>query len=155
MGQVVLNGEVTLTYPEGFRELTREEIQQMEGVKGDPGMCIRDEERHIIVTAGWKKSALAALMLKEGDVTARIQGQMESAMEEFGYELQGFLEREVGGKTVKAFRYTYETHGVGMLGEALVVKHKRTFYYLYFYCRTEQPEPAGEIWEEMMRSIKW
>ena len=42
----LINNDLQISYPEGFRELDRDEILKMNPVKDAPGWCIRDDERH-------------------------------------------------------------------------------------------------------------
>ena len=55
MGNIELNNDLKLSYPDGFHVMTEEELKKYKYFEGAPGFCIEDPERHIItihVTAG-------------------------------------------------------------------------------------------------------
>ena len=42
-----------------------------------------------------------------------------------------------------------------MTGETAVVKHKKVFYYLNFYVRTEWRDESLVIWQGILDSVCW
>ena len=57
MKNVVLNDMMNLTIPEGFTEITAEEVQKMTLCKGPAPMWnIINRDEHMLITASWFKS---------------------------------------------------------------------------------------------------
>ena len=151
----VLNGEWQVPVPDGFRELGSGEIARMNTVGEAPQWCAQDEARHIIVSAAWKKSGFAALMLSSKEVAQKMEASLRKAMQPYGYRPEGFVTADVGGLTADGFRYSYTAQGIGMSGESLSLKKGKTFYYLHCYCRTALAEESLSVIEEMLASSAW
>ena len=151
----VLNQEWKLTVPDGFREMDEAEREGVTYLGGAPQWTITDPERHIVVSAAWKKSGLAALMLSSKEVAKRMEAGVRGPMAAYGYALAGFLSEDAGGVPAEGYRYTYTTEDVGMTGESFSLKKGKTFYYLHAYYRTELAEESASVIREMLSSSEW
>ncbi len=156
MEKTVLNSELILTCPEGFRELTKEELGQYRYYKETPGWCVKDEDRHIMLSVSWVKSfgPIAAVTNSEG-VAKSMEKKVRKLMAQSGYRLDGFIRRELGGKTADGFRYEYTAQETEMTGETFSVKNGRMFYYIYYYARTDLREESIRILEEIFDTAEW
>ena len=68
MEKILLNDEMNITIPEGFRVLTEAEIREMNYENNPPQFCMRNEEKHIVFAAAFKKTNMlftAILSAKE------------------------------------------------------------------------------------------
>ena len=156
MGTALLNNELKLTCPEGFREMSKEELSGYNFYSEAPGWCVNDADRHIMVSVSWKQvPGLFAKMLKVKDVAKSMEGQMAQAMKAFQYKLVEFTARTPGGKEAEGFHYDYTVQDTGMSGESLCVKNRNTFYYLHFYYRTALKEESMAVVDEILQSASW
>ena len=120
METALLNNELKLTCPEGFREMSKEELSGYNFYSEAPGWCVNDADRHIMVSVSWKQvPGLFAKMLKVKDVAKSMEGQMAQAMKAFQYKLVEFTARTPGGKEAEGFRYDYTVQDTGMSGESV------------------------------------
>ena len=143
MTEEKINGELLLTLPDGFRTLSGEERRKLTYIGGDDWPGFSDPERHVLLTAGWKRIPLfSAWLLSAKDLAKNTEKQLRAAMQPFGYRLLGFAEQAAAGGRMPAFRYAYEKEGVGMRAEACVLKRGRTVYWLYYYEREALEDPA-------------
>ena len=76
-------------------------------------------------------------------------------MGKFGYHLEGFMTREIGGKTADGYRYTYKVQDIGMMGESLSVKSGSNFYYIHSYLRQELREESLSVLDGIFETATW
>ncbi len=153
---MLLNGELEVDFPDGFHELSAEETGKLKLTEAGPGVVLSDPERHIMVSVGWKKiGALAGLLLNEGDLAGKMEKSLESSMAQFGYQAIGKPKKNLGGETAQGICYRYVTQGIGMQGESLVLKHKKTLYYFHYYTRETLAEEDRPVWEQVLGSVRW
>ena len=58
MNVINLNNTLELSYPEGFHVLTPEERSELNFIKEGNGDLIRDEEKHVLISAAWTTPAV-------------------------------------------------------------------------------------------------
>ena len=153
---MLLNQELNLTVPEGFRELTGEERSKLNFIEDGEGCCLQDAGRHIMISVGWKKiGAFAGLILNTGDVAKRMESSIRNAMKSFHFRDEEKVELSPGGKTAEGIHYVYDAQSVEMTGESCVVKINKTLYYFNFYTRKALQKENRKVWEELLRSMRW
>ena len=76
MGELSLNNEYRLAYPESFHVMDESERAQLRFLTEGDGDCISDPENHILISTGWKQAGKAVLFLLSPDDLAR---QMQKA----------------------------------------------------------------------------
>ena len=84
-----------------------------------------------------------------------MEAKIRKPMSQYGYTLEGFMTREVGGKTADGYRYAYEVKGIGMVGESLSLKSGGNFYYIHSYFRQELREPSLQVLDKVFTSVTW
>ena len=155
MGQIIIN-KMSLSYPEGFTELTQAEISQMNTIDGPPNFAINDPERHMIVSGAFREaSGFQAFMLNAKDVATHIEKQIAKAMKSYGYQRDKFMIREAAGNKGAGFSYTYKANEIDMCSESYIFEKDKVFYYLYFYYRKELIDVGRAAAEEILQSIAW
>ncbi len=156
MEKATLNNELVLACPEGFRELTAEELGRYRYYKELPSWCVRDEDRHIMLSVSWVRSfgPFAAITRSE-DVAKNMEKKIRKLMAQSDYRLDAFIRRDLGGKNADGFRYEYSAQDTEMTGETFSVRNGRMFYYIYYYARTELQEESGRILDEIFRTAEW
>lgn len=155
MTTVTLN-TMSISYPEGFRELSAAEIAQMNTTSGPPQFAINDPDRHMIVSIAWREaSGFQAFMFNAQDVVKEMEKQIARATKSLGYQRDKFFKREADGLMGAGFSYMYTADGIDMCSEAYSFEKDRIFYYLYFYYRKELIEEGRAASEEMLQSIRW
>ena len=156
MEQLLINDEMNITIPEGFTVLSAEQIAEMNYIDNPPQFCMRNEEKHIIFSIAYKKTnRFFAALLSAKDIAGSMEKGLEGPMAQFGYELEGYTSRKVGGKASTGFGYNYQVDDVGMHGAAYSVKTKGTFYYLYAYIRQESREEGLKTVTEILDGISF
>lgn len=153
---MLLNNELELGLPEGFHELSPEETGKLQFTETGAGSVFSDPERHIMVSVGWKQiGAFAGLLLNGSDLAKKMEKSLEGSMAAFGYQPVARLKKSLGGEPAEGIRYRYMAQEIGMEGESLVLKHKKTLYYLHFYTRAAMAAENQQVWEQILDSVRW
>ena len=156
METVVLNNEMQLSYPDSFHVMSEEELSKMTFFGEAPGWCISDPERHIDVSVSWKKTnGLFAKILNTREIAKNMEAQIRKPMGQYGYRLDSFLEKELGGRRADGYLYAYEVQGTGMAGESLYLKNGNTFYYIHCYFRDAMRDDSLPVLDEIFGSVRW
>ena len=156
MSTVQLNKELNLTYPESFAEMAQEDFKKHKFFEEAPGFCIRDEDRHIMISVSWRQAnPFVAMLAGSADIAKNMEAKIRKPMAKFGYHLEGFMSREIGGKTADGYRYTYKVQDIGMIGESLSVKSGSNFYYIHSYLRQELKEESLPVLDGIFETASW
>ncbi len=150
-----IGGELTVSFPDGFRRMTDGEMKKLNRLEDGPGIFMTDPERHIIVTVGWKKIALfASLLLSAKDIAKNAGGQIARAMKLYGCSEPAYTERIIAGARAPGFRYAYTAENVPMAAETCVLKRGRVVLYFNFYAREALKEESFSVWESILASVR-
>ena len=153
---MLLNNELSISFPEGFNEMSLEERKKLKLLAEGPGVCLSDPERHMIVSIGWKPlGLLPRLILNTSDIAAQTAKAIRQAMTPFSYRGEKAVEKKLGGLTAKGISYQYDAEGVEMTGETLAVKSKKTLYYFHVYTRTALLEENQALWDTLLAEGRW
>lgn len=151
-----IDNVMTLSYPDGFHEMSERELAEIQFLNDEKGICINDPERHIIISSGYQQvNGFAAMILSGKDIITRDEKIIAKWMETLGYCREGFVKKDVSGKKADGMCYTYTKNDLKMYAESLVIKNGKTLYYLYYYTRNELKENNAPIWEGILSGIQW
>ena len=155
MENILLNKELYFTYPDGFHQMDAAECKQNNLNQDGPGISIIDPERHIIVSIGWRKTALGSMMMDADGVAKNMEASMSRMMKGAGYQKSELVQRDLGGQNAYGFDFSYEAQGETIYGSSYVVEKGKTFYYFNFYGSMNRKEENEQLWNGMLNSIKW
>ena len=154
MRTVTLNDEIKIGYPDGFHVMDSEELKNVRLVVVGPVVCLKDPDRHVIITAGCKEiNGFSAFILKQKDIAKKMEVDIRFAQKMYGYKRTGSFQREIGGDLADGFGYTYKAQGIDMYGESFAVKKAKKIFYYHFYVRQEFREKNIRVWEEILASV--
>ena len=153
---MLLNEELNLACPEGFREMDQAERAKLNMLKDGEGVCLTDPARHTVLSVGWKRTGrLLSFLASAEDSAKSMEHRIAKAMAVYGYRSEGFLSGQIDGAPAKGFRYVYTAQGVEMCGESWAVKHGKTFYYLHVYLRAALREESLACWDAILEGLRW
>ncbi|MDO5133853.1 MAG: hypothetical protein Q4D81_12885 [Eubacteriales bacterium] len=151
----LLNNELMITVPDGFHVMDDEELGRLNSFGEKPGWSIADPDRHITISIAWKKNAMASFLLNPREIAKKMEMSLQKIMAPYGYELQMFVQENLGGVEAPGFRYAYSVQETGMIGESLSMKKGKTFYYVHCYLRRELLEESIPVLQEIFESCRW
>lgn len=155
MENVLINKELYITLSDGLHQMTPEEYKQNNMAADGSSVSFLDPARQIIVSIGWKKTALGSMMMDADDVAKNLEANMSRSLRGAGYQKSNIIQRNLGGLEAMGFDFTYQAQGENIIGYSYVVEKGKTFYYFNFYGRSGTKEEYDRIWNEMLNSIKW
>ncbi len=155
MKEIIID-DLILYYDDDFSLIGEEETKQMKFYGDSQGICIRNNEKHMIVTIGSKKiNGFSNLLLNNKDLAKLTQEDIARAMRPYGYEKTADLLEYADGQEMRGFAYDYVVEKVPMYGEAYVTKKDKKIYYLYLYVRQECKGNGIALWKKMIGELKW
>ncbi len=156
MKNIILNNDITLAIPDSFRETSEAELGQNFIYGGGEGKCFSDPDRHMLITAGWKKiGAFSSFFLNENDLVDNMEKKLRKPMEPFGYRLLGITSAPIGKKTAGGIRYTYTAQGVDMYAESYVIKVGKNLWYFHLYTRVSTQDENLPLWNQILATARW
>ena len=165
MKNVVLNNDMNLTIPEGFTEITADEVQEMTACKGPAPMWdIINREEHTLITASWIKSGwiLSHLYIAK-DMAKSLLIRYKSGMKvesPYACTYSDISETTLAGNKAYSYSCTYraltkEAEMVDMIRETVVVKIKDIFYVFQSVCRDEMKAKGVESFHKVYDSVQF
>ena len=155
MGKILLNNAFELEYPDGFHVMDEEEKKQLSFAKEAEGECLKDDERHVMISIAWQKlGGFTDLMLNSRDFAKNVKGSIKKLLKASGFAEKGNLSRKIAGLKSDGFAYTYNTPSRAMYGETHTFKNDKYVYYFYYYAREDEKEINAPVWEQILDSVK-
>ncbi|MDO4537633.1 MAG: hypothetical protein Q4B54_05675 [Coriobacteriales bacterium] len=154
MKKSLVNDELSITYPNAFRDMELTELQLLYKTTYKYMWGARDEKHHVMIAIIWKENnRFLQKLVSEKSLATTYEKNMRKAQAQSNYHLDGFFEREVAGQQAQGFGYSYETDGVGQQGEALVFRRDRVNYTLYYYTGAEQASSNRIMYQDVLESL--
>ena len=156
MKQTVIHSELSLSYPDGFREVDREELKRLFQDDNPNRWGIWDEEKHIILAVFWHDAnKLLSALAGAGDVAKSTEKKLKKGLKNHGYRFDGFYKTTLCGLESHGFRYSYRVGEIAQAAEVLVLKRKNTCYTIYYYAREELALVSRPVFEEILGSMEF
>lgn len=154
MQSTVINGELKVTYPDNFKEMSQEEIERKTGTAYPDKWVISDEEKHMSISIIWKKSgAILSALANAKDISKANASKLKNTLKNNDYELEESFETEVCGIKTYGLRYSYTAKGKRQQGQAVVLKNKRVCYTISFYIRKENEAELAPVFEQFLADL--
>lgn len=139
--------KLELNFPDGFTTMGDEEQRELNiASKGDQCICLKDEDRHVVVSSAYQKlNGFSAMMLNDASIAARMEKQVAGLMKKMAYRPMGKKEKNFINGRIPGFAYAYTAGGIPMYGESYVLKVGKDCYYLHFYMREENRDEYEKL----------
>jgi len=165
MKNIVLNNIMNLTIPEGFTEITAEEVQEMTSCEGPAPMWnIINRDEHMLITASWFKSGwLVSHLYNAKDMAKSILNSYRSMLEvesPYACTYSDISETTLDGNKAYMYSCTYRAltkdgEMKDMIRETVVVKIKNVFYVFQSVCRNEMKTEGTRSFHEVYDSVQF
>lgn len=148
--------DLVLFYPDEFVLLGEEETNQMKFYNDSKGICIKSDDRHMIITVGYKEvNILVNLIISRKDLVKNTLADISSAMKEYDFKFINIISSIADDKEINGFSYEYISENIPMYGEAYIIKRNNNIYYLYLYSRKDNLDTNLDIWKDIINNLKW
>lgn len=153
---MIINNEIEIQVPDDLKVMSEEKRKAMNFLADGEGYCLENEDKHILISIGWKKVGLfAGAMLNTNDLYKGMEKSIQTGMQPYNYNKERDLEKNIDGETIKGIRYKYTATEIDMIGESYVVKKGKNIYYFHYYSREELDNDNKNIWSNILESAKW
>ena len=156
MATVTINDEMKIAIPEGFVEMSREEMKVAYGDDVPDRYAVKNDNEHIIFCVYWHRGP--SFLSKLADCKSlrdRCEKIVGKKMRNHQYKLEENFESALCGLEVQGFRHTYVVQDTEMISEVRVLKRENVSYTLYFYTRKETEQTAMPILKDILDSIQF
>ena len=161
MHQIVLNEEFSLSYPDGFEEISRETLEAMYHDSHGDLWGIEDKERHAKILITWHEAnAFLGKLVSTRELCNRAEKVTRQKLKKYGYSCTDFFRTEAGGLEADGFCYEYVKEGTDMAADILVLKHKSekhrksVCYHILYYSRKEMDDGNREVLKGILESVE-
>jgi hypothetical protein len=155
MTECSIEGGLSISFPEGFRVLTEEEMDAMYLDSNHDRWGIVDEALHVTLCIFYHRSGRIISKLGDAEVVCKnTERNLSKALKGYGYRMSGFRDSEISGHRVKGFSYDYVLRDVEYSCGVDVLKVGNICYTFYRYTRKEGPEAGGQALDGIMSSVK-
>ncbi|MDO4534110.1 MAG: hypothetical protein Q4C36_10385 [Coriobacteriia bacterium] len=157
MAQALIHNELEIAYPDGFAEMSPEELRQAYNNPYPNIWGIRDTERHVILAVFWKDSSeLASKFASAESLAKRAEKQLSKGMRKNAYRFGGAFVTTIAGCEAHGFRYSFTAVGnVAQEAETIVFKRGKTCYTLYYYTRPETVASNLPVHDAILAAIRF
>jgi hypothetical protein len=165
MKNIVLNNMMNLEVPEGFAEITAEEVQEMTLCKGPAPMWnVINRDEHMLITASWfKPNRIVSFLFNARDMAKAVLNNYKSGLEvesPYAGTYSDICETTVDGNKAYTFSCTYRAFTkdgelMDMIRETVVVKIKDVFYVFQSVCRNEMKDEGIRSFHKVYDSVQF
>ena len=158
MGEManVVNEEMRIPLPDGFHVMTDEERNAISKGQKAPAWVMADEEKHFMFSVSWKDiPSFASFLLGTKDIAKNMMKRYRDAAEGAGYTFGEIRKFMIGGEKAYGYPFNYETEGIAMCGDSIVIKKGKTCYFFHTYYREATKEESEKLLEEIYGSISF
>ena len=155
MDTAVVNGEISIDIPEGFRILNGEELNALYADSNPNRWGMTDDERHMVVSIFWhKNNPLLTLLAGAKDACKATERKLSKALRGHEYVLEGFFQRSLCGKQAYGFRHRYDLRGETYTSYVILFMKGSVCYTVYCYVRVTDMESSIPVLQDILQSMR-
>ena len=144
MKNIQVHEAMQLSCPDGFREMSPEEVNKVASPYHSHRFGIWDEKGRLMVIIVWHYINVFSMSLTDPRTSLYgVEMRMRHMYQPYDYKKTASLRREIGGRKAKGYAYEYTINGQYQSGEVYMFRNKRDYYTLYTYA-----------WEPMEGAVK-
>ena len=154
MTDIIINNELKMSCPEGFREMTRDEIHQQFGQTTEDQTGIRNESGSVYINVMYHRfNALIGAMISNKGLAQDRENRLKKIYKDKMYRSSELFHREIAGHEAYGFSYEFVLNDISMYAECILFKTKNTTYTVYYYTRKENNEQNHPALDEVCSSM--
>ena len=151
---VKINQWLSAVIPDNFKVLTEDELKKIYP-NYKPTICgFQDPESSLTFTVFSKKAIPILSAVSDSGSTAKNLEQRTSAvLKNYGYQLEGFFEKEFSSVRAHGFRYSYQDKDKQFVGESLLFQTSKCHFTVHYYAPKAEEPASAAIFEEFLQSF--
>lgn len=155
MNSAKVNDSLVVEYPDGFREMSEEELRQAYQDENSTRWGVMNEESHMVFCIYWHKGhKIYSALADSKSINKSTQTKLSKMLENNGYKLLGYRGLVIDGVRCTSFRHTYVLQDITYISDVTTMKVGTVCYTIYCYTRQKCEEANRDTLEAMLRSIK-
>ena len=155
MNNARINNEIDLTYPDGFKEMTEDDLKRHFGT-AENRWGVFDAANHTILSVNWAKLKWYRKLCDTEWYLIDVEGRLKRQL--LNYQRAASYKTKIASKKKNnacAIRFEYRAdNSVNIhVGDLVVFKHKKKVYYIYYITRQPKAVELLPAFEEVLKSI--
>ena len=152
MNTASINNELNLTYPDGYKEMSEEELARYFSSPANRWGAYNADE-HIILSVSWTKAGFFSFMSDAESVLIGAEGRMRRNL--LNYQRISSFKTTVASKKARGIRFEYRVNDARLVqvGDLIVFKQKNKYYAVHFITRKLNAGSSRKAFEEILKSI--
>ncbi len=149
MSNVKIDNAIDLTYPEGFKEMSDEELTRYFGTPANRWGA-HHADRHIILSVGWSKAGFlqsdAEMFLHKVEASTRLGLR--------NYQRISSFKTKIGSKKAFGIRFEYRVNDarIVQVADVIAFKYKKNFYTIHYVTRKSTAAEDRHAFQEILQS---
>lgn len=152
MPSLTINNELSLRYPDGFCEMSADELLRFfSSAQNRQG--IYNADRHILLSVAWTKPGVLNYLTDVRTILLRAELGMKRAIP--SYRQTEMFQTEIAGKKGQAIRFSFTAQDTDapQIGELTVFRAGNKFYAITCVAREEGMDESLAILSDITRSL--
>lgn len=149
---LIFGGAVSILLPEGFLEMSEQEVTQAGGRSCNNGWTARNAGQHMMVEITWSKVPLFGSGVPLNSVVANTERTLQKRCG--NYRKLKEMKTVISGQEASGLRYTYTAQGIEMESEYILIKYQKKYYAFSLLARMESFEEQYPVFEKMLDSVE-
>ena len=147
-----INNEIGLSYPEGYKEMTEQELTKYFGSPNNR-WGIYNADKHVIISFGWTKGGFLSSLTDADSFLMGMVSRMRRSL--VNYQQTAEFETRIANKKAKGVRFEYRVNDSIRIhtSDLIVFKNKKKFYAVQFVAHKATAEEYRTDFLEVLKSV--
>ena len=152
MNNVIINNELNLTYPDGFHEMSEEELTKYFSTPADRWGVFNSDE-FILLSVKWTKAGFKRTFTDAESYMIELEAILRRRLVNYQRLLE--FKTKVGGKKAQGIRFEYRVKDSVRIhvGDLITFKYKKYFYSILYLTRKKNAAAARPAFQEVLNSV--
>lgn len=149
----IINNEVELEVPEGFKVLNDEEIKNWLGKFSKDSFAMRNVDKHVAIVVSYKKTNFLNRNMPLDKVLASGKSTLKTVKPTIKFLEE--INTTIDGKQALGVIYSESIKGIDQKVDYLLVKHNDYHYSFNYLGRIETYDECHGAYEKVLKSIRF
>ena len=154
MKNIRINNEIDLNYPDGFNEMSEEELARYFGTPADR-WGVFDPVSHTVLSVHWEKAKFYRKLCDAEWYLIDIEGRLRKKLVNYQRSTSYKVDIQKKKKKGQAIRFEYRVNDSVSIHvcDLVVFTHKKNIYFIYYITRQGNAAQTIPAFEEVLKSL--